>query len=569
MRAWLVMVLGLICGMAGMSWADTTWVAPGNVSGEWTRDGSPYVVQGNIGVPPDGSLMIGPGVRVYFDGPYWLGIDDGTVFHATGEVGDSIFFTTDAARNPDQWRGIFAQHAADTLRFEFCVIENSGAEDSLPDATLYFRQSDVLIESSTIRGNRGAFEGAMRLEDDQFVIRRCVFEHNYSAANGGAGVPVGSSGVIEDCVFRANSATGAGGALNLWSDHDYGITLRRCAFENNHAGGMGGAIWNENSDVTYESCGFIGNEARQAGAIEFDGRSARLENCWFERNRADGDGGALYFSWSTVNLRHCVFVANSANDAGAVYGNGVGNVADTIANCTFVSNRAPTHGAHVFANQQRQAILNCVFAFGGPADAVADPPISGWRIRHNTFFGNAGGDFYNLIPDTSGSLGVVMQINANGDSCDAFYNLYLDPLFVDTSAGDFHLQAESPLIDAGAPDSPRDPDSTIADIGAFYFAHSNVTREPGGASEDFRLAQNYPNPFNASTTIEFELPRAQQVRLTLFDLLGREVAVLADGRRIAGRHTVDLKTANIPSGCYFYQLRGATFSDTKRLVLIR
>ena len=65
--------------------------------------------------------------------------------------------------------------------------------------------------------------------------------------------------------------------------------------------------------------------------------------------------------------------------------------------------------------------------------------------------------------------GVLDTVNCNGDSCDVYYNIFLDPMFVDTSNTDLHLLAGSPCIDAGDPTSPLDPDGTIADLGCYFF----------------------------------------------------------------------------------------------------
>jgi len=87
-------------------------------------------------------------------------------------------------------------------------------------------------------------------------------------------------------------------------------------------------------------------------------------------------------------------------------------------------------------------------------------------VTYSDFFNNSGGSFWGSPPS---GLGPIVGVNANGDSCDLYYNIFLDPLFVDPASGDFHLQAGSPCIDAGDPTYPLDPDGTIADIGAFYF----------------------------------------------------------------------------------------------------
>ena len=62
---------------------------------------------------------------------------------------------------------------------------------------------------------------------------------------------------------------------------------------------------------------------------------------------------------------------------------------------------------------------------------------------------------------------------------------------------------------------------------------------------------------------------SHQVRLSVFDLLGREIAVLVDGVKNAGSHTVTWDAAGLPTGVYFYRLRAGEFSESKRLALIR
>lgn len=85
----------------------------------------------------------------------------------------------------------------------------------------------------------------------------------------------------------------------------------------------------------------------------------------------------------------------------------------------------------------------------------------------------------------------------------------------------------------------------------------------------FVLSQNYPNPFNPSTTIEFALPSEQFVRLSIFDVLGHEVAGLMEERLLPGFHKTEWNAANQPSGIYFYRLQAGTFIETKKLILVR
>lgn len=86
---------------------------------------------------------------------------------------------------------------------------------------------------------------------------------------------------------------------------------------------------------------------------------------------------------------------------------------------------------------------------------------------------------------------------------------------------------------------------------------------------DFRLAQNYPNPFNPRTTIEYDLKSAGHVRLTVFDVLGREVRVLVDGFASAGQHTASLDASNLETGTYLYRLETAGGAQTRAMQVVK
>jgi hypothetical protein len=86
---------------------------------------------------------------------------------------------------------------------------------------------------------------------------------------------------------------------------------------------------------------------------------------------------------------------------------------------------------------------------------------------------------------------------------------------------------------------------------------------------EYSLMQNYPNPFNPSTVIKFKLPKASDVRLCVYDMLGREVSVLVSDRRAAGVHEVKFDGTNLASGVYLYRLRAGDFIQAKKLLILR
>jgi len=85
----------------------------------------------------------------------------------------------------------------------------------------------------------------------------------------------------------------------------------------------------------------------------------------------------------------------------------------------------------------------------------------------------------------------------------------------------------------------------------------------------YSLSQNYPNPFNPETKIQFGLPKAGQVKLVVYDLIGAEVATLVDENMQAGYHNVTFNGINLASGVYFYRLNAGDFVNVKKMVLVK
>ncbi len=87
--------------------------------------------------------------------------------------------------------------------------------------------------------------------------------------------------------------------------------------------------------------------------------------------------------------------------------------------------------------------------------------------------------------------------------------------------------------------------------------------------KQFSLSQNYPNPFNPMTKLKFQMSKGAFAKLTVFDVLGREVATLVNEQLQPGTYEVDFDGSNLPSGVYYYKLETETFTETKKMVLIK
>ncbi len=97
----------------------------------------------------------------------------------------------------------------------------------------------------------------------------------------------------------------------------------------------------------------------------------------------------------------------------------------------------------------------------------------------------------------------------------------------------------------------------------------DVQTEATPLPETHELFQNYPNPFNPTTTIRYELPAVSDVKLSVFDMLGREVSSLVNERRDAGVHEVRFDASHLASGVYMYRLKSGAFTQTRTFVVLR
>lgn len=105
-----------------------------------------------------------------------------------------------------------------------------------------------------------------------------------------------------------------------------------------------------------------------------------------------------------------------------------------------------------------------------------------------------------------------------------------------------------------------------------YFDNENLVsdvRDLPGTVGNYSLDQNYPNPFNPNTTIRFSIPKQTNVTLKIYNAIGQEVAFLLNGEIAAGNHEVDFNASKLSSGVYFYKIQSASFTATKKMILIK
>lgn len=158
------------------------------------------------------------------------------------------------------------------------------------------------------------------------------------------------------------------------------------------------------------------------------------------------------------------------------------------------------------------------------------------------------------------------------DSVGAFKS---ENIVIDSTVADTTAKLSAPLEDTttyywhvAAIDTGR--------AGAYSAAASYTTgtgidavSKHGGIPKEFTLYQNYPNPFNPTTVINYQLPVNSLVTLKVYDVLGRDVATLVNEQKSAGSYHVTFDAHSLPSGVYFYRLKAGSYSQTRKLLLLK
>lgn len=115
------------------------------------------------------------------------------------------------------------------------------------------------------------------------------------------------------------------------------------------------------------------------------------------------------------------------------------------------------------------------------------------------------------------------------------------------------------------------PENSKPDLGAYENSNGilvSINEEPFSVDK-FELFQNYPNPFNPSTKIKYSLPEDSYVELKLFDVLGREVAMIVNNEQDQGFYEVEFNASQLASGVYLYKIQAGKYIKTRKMILMK
>jgi hypothetical protein len=101
------------------------------------------------------------------------------------------------------------------------------------------------------------------------------------------------------------------------------------------------------------------------------------------------------------------------------------------------------------------------------------------------------------------------------------------------------------------------------------FSYSKIIEVNFTIPAEFTLEQNYPNPFNPSTTIRYSVPSESKIKLSVFDVSGSEIETLVNQQQPAGNYSVEFNASHLSSGIYYYRMSAGSFSQTRKLILLK
>jgi hypothetical protein len=385
------------------------------------------------------------------------------------------------------------------------------------------------------------YGGGIVSDNSLLSVMNCKFSNNISGyynenqngtGYGGAAVIYKSDAQFSNCRFENNKAWagenyggGYGGAIYVWTDCQ--VDFKNCEFYNNKAAYFGGAI------------SFSGTDGAASGVV-----AANFERCSFVNNYSGtgsiplvGSGGAIHSDYFVNQI---------------------------YANCTFVSNDCDYYGPAIYARRaSRMIFVNTLMWNNGEFPIEFDGTFEPNSIaaEYSNF------EFGETSIKTNGNTNVHFQNNISDD-----------PKLVNPEIT-YEIQTGSPCIDAGVSSftynnqeiinySEFEYSGTAPDIGAFEFGFTVDVREDILPSS-FQLYQNYPNPFNPSTKISFLIPANELVSVSIYDILGNEVANLLNKEMESGFHSLTWNATELSSGVYFCLLKAGNYKITRKMLLVK
>ncbi len=445
-------------------------------------------------------------------------------------------------------------------------------------------EADVILDAQA-SGRVMRFNGSVGSRVENLTITGGSTENSFPGGSAGSGVDcINSNPVFQNVTIGSNGTDGSGGEGGGFYCFDSNPSLLNVTINDNRAA-RGGGFFCEESNPLLENVLISGNYTYSGGGgVEIQFSTARLLNVTISDNETRGSGGGIRIHCGEPNLRlHNVSImGNSAEDSGgglsinycrdnpslenllivdntAIENWGGGIACEysnfTISSSTIAGNMSGMWGGGITSAHESSIVLQgCILWDNSGAEVYFNEGWGPHAVVINTC--NLQGGSTSILDNNNGS------VNWIGDNID------MDPLFCDPPQADYHLAENSPCLGAT---------QTGGDMGALGVGCTNVVatdEDQLGLLSEYALHENFPNPFNPTTTISYDLPEQSHMRLAIYDVCGREIALLQDAVVSAGSYDlqwngVDQSGTPVSTGLYFARLDAGGFSHTIKMMLIK
>ncbi|MDD2890297.1 MAG: T9SS type A sorting domain-containing protein [bacterium] len=557
--------------IVGTQFIVSSLVNATNVSGVistntvWNTAGSPYIVTGNVLVDTFATLTIEPGVEVRLESAKYIMVKG--ILNAIGTASDSIIITKNGGSG---WKRLWLKPTS-ICSLKYCRIEY--AETS----AIYNDSGTVYIGYNTIKNNSTSYSvgGGIRNSGSAMITNNTI--SNNSATNvyygGGGGIFNDSFAIITNNIISNNSGANGGAITNTGS----GIITNNTII-NNSASGTGGGISNSgpaiisNNTISNNSVGSGFNGGGICNSGGFATTPTTITNNTITNNSADNGGAICDYGISTIYkyntitditasaiyITHNVLIrTNNISAIGyAVYNTTTYNIDGrynwwNTANTDTINQKiSDYYDDFTLGKVFYQPFLNASFS-----DTVAPSvPINLTSVR---------------ITDSTFNVNWTDPVDVSGIS-EYYYKLGSEPISDFDTTGIFHFSTNTINITQNESLFVWLVDSSgnvnYNNRTSIYIVGIEEKSKIKTPSTTLRASQN---PFIKSTIILYALPEKADVLLKIYDISGRTVKTLVNGKKDAGSYEANFDTKGLASGIYFAELSAGNISINKKLILIK
>ncbi len=399
--------------------------------------------------------------------------------------------------------------------------------------SLYLTTGDSSYAGSTIiDGNSsGVVVEFSNNEDSTSTITGFTIQNGHSGSGGGIICDNTSPNIFGNKIIYNNAENYGGG---IYAVNNAAPRIIYNSISNNIASIAGGGICNDEGSSSYIFYNKIDlNTAYQGAGILASGDGPTIEANWISENHALMVAGGISADAPSTMIRYnCIVYNVSDTAAGGIL---CINNSPTIANNTLLGNKAGWSGGGIFNLAAQPNIINTIL-WADSANGIPDE-----------------------LTDSLGNPSVTYCCVQGGFA--GIGNIDDNPLFCDLESLDLQLAENSPCVGTGQGGA----DIGVYGVGCEATSIDNIIELPKALS----LSQNYPNPFNASTIISYDLPEQAHVRLTIYDILGRQVAMPVDRMQGAGEYQVLWNADDYSTGIYFARVRYLDKSESIKMLMVK